>query len=65
MDIQGQQIYVFGGMYHNKFLNTMYKIDLEEAEVYRVVSTGVVPDPRAYHKNIQYGNKIIYFGGFN
>ena len=33
MNMIGGLIYVFGGMYHNKFLNTMYIIDIEEAEV--------------------------------
>jgi hypothetical protein len=33
MNMIGNNIYVFGGLYHGRFLNTMYVIDVEESEV--------------------------------
>ena len=71
MNMIGNLIYVFGGLYHNKFSNTMYIIDIEEAEVfifikvYNIIPAGFIPDNRAYHQSIEYGNKIIIFGGLN
>ena len=65
MEMRGQHIYIFGGFFHGRFLNTMYKIDMEESEVYSIVSQGLTPENRAYHQSIAYGNKIIYFGGLN
>jgi hypothetical protein len=37
MNIIGNFIYIFGGFYHGKFLNTMYIIDLEESEVINII----------------------------
>lgn len=34
MNMIGNNIYVFGGLYHCRFLNTMYLIDVEESEVF-------------------------------
>jgi hypothetical protein len=59
MNIIGNFIYIFGGFYHGKFLNTMYIIDLEESEVINIIyikfkvylslTSKNLPEARAYH----------------
>jgi hypothetical protein len=37
MNMIGNSIYIFGGMYHNRFLDSMYIIDIEESEVIHTI----------------------------
>ena len=41
------------------------KISFFIIQVYSITTTGTLPQNRAFHQSINYGNKIIIFGGLN
>lgn len=61
----GDEFYIFGGCGSN-FSNNFYVIN-STTHALQVIddSKGPIPDPRAYHNAIKYGNKIIIYGGLN
>ncbi|CAD8082811.1 unnamed protein product [Paramecium sonneborni] len=63
----GNEFYIFGGRGtgHN-FKNDLHILNPRTKELRIIEDTkGPIPDPRAFHNAIKYGNKIIYYGGLN
>ena len=66
MDLIGDTIYIFGGFYHNNFLETLYALNIDTLEVISVETRGkTTPDRRAYHSSTVIGGALFIYGGLN
>lgn len=65
MDSVGPVIYIFGGFYHNNFLETLYSINSGTLEIQLLDADGIGPERRAYHCSMSIGNMIVVYGGIN
>lgn len=66
MDLIGDTIYIFGGFYHNNFLETVYGINIDTLEVLSLETRGkTTPDRRAYHSSAVIGAALFIYGGLN
>lgn len=66
MDLIGDTIYIFGGFYHNNFLETVYGINIDTLEVLSLETRGKsTPDRRAYHQSTVIGAALFIYGGLN
>jgi len=56
MDLIADTIFIFGGFYHNNFLETLYGLNISTLEVMSLETKGKhMPDRRAYHGSIVIG----------
>ena len=53
------KIYIFGGFYHGRYLNSLYCVDLEEQEVLVIEPDGPIPENKAYHA--YFNNSIVFY----
>lgn len=50
INVIGDDIYIFGGFYHGKFLDTLRCVSKDNLQIEQPYTTGRTPEPRAYHK---------------
>jgi len=66
MDLIADTIFIFGGFYHNNFLETLYALNIGTLEVMSLETKGkYVPDRRAYHGSTVIGQLLFIYGGLN
>ena len=44
-----ESIFIFGGFFHGRFLDSLYILNLSNLEVIQPPTKGTIPEPRAYH----------------
>ena len=59
----GEHIYIFGGKVREEFIHTLAKIDVNKFSNSTIQE--VLPNARAFHNMVTYGNKMIIYGGHN
>ncbi|EGR34137.1 kelch motif family protein, putative, partial [Ichthyophthirius multifiliis] len=64
MNKVGNYIYIFGG-HRGKYLDTMWQMDINTLEIEIVDVKDFVPEERAYHNVVTFGNKLLVYGGLN
>ena len=68
MNIIGEKCYAFGGTSESTgdFYNRMLVIDCVNynIEIFQQC-IGDAPNPRAHHKSVVYGSKLLFYGGLN
>eukprot|EP00828_Plagiopyla_frontata_P037240 TRINITY_DN4897_c0_g1_i5.p1 TRINITY_DN4897_c0_g1~~TRINITY_DN4897_c0_g1_i5.p1 ORF type:complete len:248 (+),score=41.78 TRINITY_DN4897_c0_g1_i5:538-1281(+) len=57
------EIYIFGGLYHCKYQQSLYKLTEDQEVVIIEEKSLQIPEQRAGHSQIVMGNKIIVIGG--
>ena len=65
MNVVGENLYVFGGVFKKKFRDDMYRVSLQDLSDIEMMKTPQHLKPRAFHSSVSDGNKIIIFGGIN
>ena len=66
MDLIAETIFIFGGFYHNNFLETLYALNIGTLEVMPLETKGkYMPDRRAYHGSTVIGQLLFIYGGLN
>ena len=62
----GDSLYIFGGQdKDDKYLNSLYKMDIKSGQWTEVQSSGQKPSPRSGHSMTYIGSNIYLFGGCN
>ena len=59
----GEHVYIFGGKSRSDFTNTLTKIPVHNINNCSVEE--VLPNARAFHNMVSYGNKMLIYGGHN
>ncbi|EGR34838.1 hypothetical protein IMG5_000660 [Ichthyophthirius multifiliis] len=61
----GDYVYIWAG-YRGQYLDNLWRMNVNTYDADLIdMQSGTIPDERAYHQTVNYGQKILLYGGLN